>query len=195
MKLNLIQDSLPYPDFIGLAGKFLGLVLVFLSLMVVLTGVGVIIQTLHGYFNFELGLYFKHFLTNMLPRLLLYSMLGFFMQVMVNNKFLGFAAMVVFYILQAVLSPIGLEHAMFSFSHDGLGRYSDMNGFGHYLLPFGWFELYWFGFALVLFAIATLLSVRGADALMKFRFRVGKQRLTKPMLAFAMLRGSPVVAD
>jgi len=109
-------------------------------------------------------------------------MLAFFIQVMVNNKFLGYALMVVFFIATLVLSNLGVEHRLFQFGSSDLGPYSDMNGFGHYIPGFSWFNIYWFGLAVVLFAISILFAVRGSEALMRIRFRIGKLRLSRGLM-------------
>ncbi len=185
-RINLIFDSIPMSDAIALISKFFGLILVFMTLMLVLIGTGVLIQTFNGYYKYELGIYFAELYTDVLFNLVLFSLLSFFIQVMVNNKFLGYALMVLFFITSAVLSNWGVEHTMFQFASGNLGTYSDMNGYGHFIPGFSWLNLYWFGLASLLFAISIVFAVRGSEAIMKTRWHVGKLRLTKPLLTFAI---------
>lgn len=187
VKINLIYDALPMPDFLVLAGKFTGLVSSYAVLIFGLILTAMAVQASKDYFIFEPGIYFSALYGDTFFGLLLLTMLGFFIQVMVNDKFVGFVAMVVFFLLQAVLSYWDVEHQMFLFNSQSLGSYSDMNTYGHFVLPFGWFGAYWAAFSVLLFGIATVFSVRGSEAIMSSRLQVGRLRLTKPVLTLLFL--------
>lgn len=96
--MNLILDTLPMPTFITMLAKFLGMLLVYVIMIFILIVCGVIIQAAYGYFKFELPVYFGTLYTGTLAFLVLYTLLSFFIQVMVNNKFLGFTLCIVFFI-------------------------------------------------------------------------------------------------
>ncbi|MEQ9423461.1 MAG: M1 family aminopeptidase [Cyclobacteriaceae bacterium] len=185
-KIDLIYDAMPLLDFINLISKFFGLLLTYVTLLVSLIVLGVAIQTFKGYYNYEIGLYFSHLFSETLTFLVLFTILAFFIQVMVNHKFLGHALMVVFFLFSIVLEQWGVEHNLFQFGSAELGPYSDMNGYGHFVPGFSWYSLYWFGFATLLFAAAVIFSVRGSEAVMKIRWKVGQLRLTRPLAIFAI---------
>ncbi len=189
VNINLIVDTTPMPTFVGLAAKFLGLVWIYLITLFVLIICGVIIQVSYGYYKFELPVYFGSMYTSTLSFLVLYTLLAMFIQVLVNNKFLGFALCVVFFIMRAVLGEVGLEHNLWQFASGSIGPYSDMNSYGHFLTPFSWYKVYWFAFACLLFAVAVVFSVRGSEAVMKMRWKTGRLRLTRPMVTFALAIG------
>ncbi len=182
VNLNLIIDAMPMPDFINLISKFLGLLLVYLVLIFGLIVCGVIIQASYGYYKFELGVYFGTLYTETLAFLVLYSLLSMFIQVMVNNKFLGFAVAIAFFILVGFLGQMGLEHPLFQFGSGSLGTYSDMNVYGHFVTPFTWLQVYWFAFVVFLFVVAVIFSVRGSESVMNMRWKSGKLRITRPIL-------------
>jgi ABC-2 type transport system permease protein len=182
VKLNLIIDAMPMPDFIQLVSKFVGLILVYCVLLFGLIVCGVIIQASYGYYKFELGIYFGSLYTETLAFLVLYTLLSIFIQVMVNNKFLGFAVSIAFFVMVLFFSQIGLEHPLFQFGNGSLGTYSDMNVYGHFVTPFTWFQVYWFAFVVVLFAIAVVFSVRGSEAVMNMRWKSGKLRLSRQLI-------------
>ncbi|MEM7298495.1 MAG: aminopeptidase, partial [Bacteroidota bacterium] len=182
VKINLIQDALPMPDFVSLISKFFGLMLVFIVLLLMLIGAGVLIQAFKGYYKFDLPVYFTTLYTETFSTLVLFSLLAFFIQVMVNNKFLGHALMIIFFISMIVLDTLGIEHSLFQFGSASLGTYSEMNGFGHFVESFSWFDLYWLAFSIFLFGVAVIFAVRGSEAAMKWRWHIGKMRLTRPML-------------
>lgn len=187
VKINLIYDAMPVNDFIGLASKFLGMVLVYCFLILVLILTGVILQTINGYYIYELDIYFKVLFTDTLFTLVLFTLLAMFIHVMVNHKFIGIAVVVLFFILTLVLGPLGVEHRMFRFGSADLGPYSDMNGFGHFIPGFSWFNVYWFGLAILLFGLAVVFSARGSEAIMKMRWKVGKLRLTRPVIMLVIM--------
>jgi ABC-2 type transport system permease protein len=183
VNLNLIIDAMPMPDFINLVSKFLGLVLVYVVLLFGLIVSGVIIQASYGYYKFELGIYFGTLYSETLAFLVLYSMLSIFIQVMVNNKFLGFAVTIALSILVGFFGQMGLEHPLFQFGSGSLGTYSDMNVYGHFVTPFTWLQVYWFAFVILLFALAVVFSVRGSEAVIQMRWKSGKLRLSRKLIS------------
>lgn len=186
VKVDQIIDAMPIADFTMLISKFLALLIIYSVLIVMLILCGVAIQTSYGYTNFELPLYFGTMFTETMSTLIIFTFLSIFVQVMVNNKFLGYAVVVGFFIVTLVLSEIGLEHALFDFGGSGLGTYSDMNVYGHFVSPFAWMDAYWFGFTGVLFAIAVFFSVRGTESVIDIRWRAGKLRLNRTLVTFAL---------
>ncbi len=182
VNMNQIMDVLPMPDWVVLAAKFIGLILVYCLLIFVLILVGVGVQTGHGYFKYELGLYFKTLYTSTLFFLVAYTLLSFFVQVMANSKFVGYALMFLFFITTITMSAMGIEHPMLEFDSGSLGGYSDMNRYGHFVTAFTWLKLYWFGFVALLFIMAVLFAVRGTDTLMKTRLSLTRHRLSRPIL-------------
>ncbi|MEO1053573.1 MAG: M1 family aminopeptidase [Bacteroidota bacterium] len=186
VKMNLIHDAMPIPDFVGLASKFLGMVWMLTTVLLTLIFTAVVIQTFKGYFVYEFAVYFKVLFTETFFFMLLFTLLAFFIHVMVNQKFIGHAAIILFFIVTLVLSNWGLEHSLFQFGSADLGTYSDMNGFGHFVPGFSWFNVYWFGFAILLFAVAVVFAARGSESIMRVRMKVGRLRLTKPMLTLVL---------
>ena len=184
VKINLIIDTMPIPDFITLIAKFFGLVIIYVGMIFILILCGIVIQMAYGYFNFELPIYFSSLYSETLAFLVLYSLLSIFIQVMVNNKFLGYAICVLLFLLVTVMGQIGLEHALFQFGSGSLGTFSDMNVFGHFVSPFSWLQIYWLGFAALLFGIAVVFAARGSEAVIQMRWKAGKLRLTKQLITF-----------
>jgi len=182
VNLNLIMDAMPMPDFMNLLSKFLGLVLVYIALLAGLILTGMAIQASYGYFKFELDIYLGTLYTETLAFLVLYTLLSMFVQVMLNNKFLGFAITIGFFVLVSFLGQMGLEHPMFQFGSGSLGTYSDMNVYGHFVTPFSWFQVYWFAFVVLLFALAVVFLPRGSEAIITMRWKAGKLRLSRQLV-------------
>lgn len=186
VNLNLIIDAMPMPDFISLISKFLGMLLVYVVLLAGLILAGMLVQISYGYHNFELGIYISTLYTETLAFLVLYTLLSMFIHVMVNNKFLGFAVAVAFFILVSFFGQIGLEHPLFQFGSGSLGTYSDMNVYGHFVTPFSWFQVYWFAFVALLFAIAVIFSSRGSEDVISMRWKAGKLRLSRQLVTLVI---------
>ncbi|RPH34160.1 MAG: aminopeptidase [Bacteroidales bacterium] len=185
IKFSPILDSSPIPDSIILAGKFIGLTITIIILLLGLILLGVVIQVTNGYFDIELGLYLKTLFTKTFLFVLFYALLAFFIQVIVNQKYLGIILVILISTLVDFISEWGLEHSLFRFADVQMGIYSDMNKYGHYLELFTWENLYWFGFTSLLFIFAIILSVRGTDSLLKNRFTLSKHRLTRPLMVLS----------
>ncbi|WP_027002971.1 M1 family aminopeptidase [Hugenholtzia roseola] len=178
-KLNFIIDATPIKDWIILTSKVVALIgaQVVLLFALLLTGIGV--QTFKGYFDYEISIYLITLFTDFFMMIVLYTLLGFFIQSMVNNKFVGYILLVVFFITEMLLAYLHIEHPLFNFASGAdLGTYSDMNGFGHFFKTFTAYALHWLAFACLLFGVAVYFVVRGTETSLKTRFRLGKQRLT-----------------
>lgn len=186
VKIDLIYDATPIPDFLNLLSKFFGMVLVYITIILLLIMTGVLVQTAKGYYDYELSVYFSTMFTSTFSFILLFTFLAFFIHVLVNHKFLGHAIIVVFFIISIVLETLGVEHGLVVFAEANLGPYSDMNGYGHFMTSFTWFDIYWFGFACILFAGSVLLAVRGTDSLMKSRLFLSRLRFSRPVMTFTI---------
>ncbi len=182
IKMNLIYDALPYPNFVSLLSKLFGMILMSIFILTVLMFSGILIQIIKGFPMIEWDVYIVNLFGETLAVMTLYIILGLFVQVMLNHKFLGFGFMFIFYIFYIVLSEFGVEHSMFYFGQISVGSYSEMNKFGHYPIPFGWFNLYWFGLSAIFFMIAILFTVRGMESKIFTRLKLSKLRLN-PQLA------------
>jgi len=180
-KLNLIYDATPTSSFVKLVGKYIGLNLIFVVLILTLIGSGIIFQTLSGYYNYEFQVYFYGFFLEILPFLSLYAFIAFFIQSVVNHKFVGIILTIIFFIANGALGVFGFDHDLYLFGGNSLGTYSDMNGYGHSLKPYLFIKSYWFFFGILLLIIGSLVSVRGIETNLVKRIKTSKYRLNKPL--------------
>src|SRR5690606_14314872 len=109
----------------------------------------------------------------------LLCVLAIAVQVLTHNKYLGFLAMVLFFISQAVLSALDLDHHLYRYAGAPSAPYSDMNGFGHFVEPLVWYRLYWGFAAIILVLLANLFWPRGTDSAMRQRARAARRRVTR----------------
>ena len=132
LKLVEVYGALPVPNGVFLAAKLLTLVLVVAIFL--LSGIlsTIAYQISQGFFDLRLGLYLRGLLVLAWPFVLL-AILAFFLQVLVNNKFLGYLLMIIFIVSRADLPLIGVEHNLLRFPGPMGMPYSDMNGYGHFV--------------------------------------------------------------
>lgn len=186
-KLSLIYDATPMSSFSKLLGKYIGLNLIYVVLMLALISSGIIFQTLSGYYHYEFQVYFYGFFLEILPFLALYTCIAFFIQSVVNHKFVGILLVIIFFMINITLGVFGFDHDLYFFGGSSLGTYSDMNGYGHFLQPYVLIKAYWFLFGMLLIIIASLVSVRGIETNLIKRIRTSKYRVSKPLLKLACI--------
>lgn len=183
-KLNLMYDASAISSFINLLGKYVGLNLIYMVVMVVLIISGIIFQAVNGYYQFEFHVYFYGFFLEILPFLALYTLLSFFIQALTNHKFIGILTVLVLFIAINVLEFLGFDHDLYLFGGDALPKYSDMNGYGHFLLPYFTLKTYWFLFGIILLILSSVLIVRGTETRLFQRLKLSRQRMSKPFVKF-----------
>jgi hypothetical protein len=167
-----IHDALPYSRWTVVAAKVSALVAIEALLLAVVIVAGVTIQALKGFPDFELGLYFRsaygiHFV--LFGCLCVLAVLA---HVLINQKYVGHFAMVVFLAPGLLFPLLGLEHHLYRYATVPTHPYSAMNGYGHFVAPMAWFELYWVAVAAALAVVANLFWVRGTPQ--RFRERHGR---------------------
>ncbi|MEO1368757.1 MAG: ABC transporter permease, partial [Acidobacteriota bacterium] len=181
-QLKDVFDALPTANSVFLISKtaaLLAVTMIFLTTGV-LAAIG--IQLWNGYTNIELGLYAQGMLVYGLPFLLI-AILAIFLQVLSNNKFMGFMLMIVFMLSGFIFNALDWTHNLYNYAATPTATYSDMNGWGHFVAGLFWFNLYWTFAALALGALAALLWVRGREGAMRLRLRLARQRFHGPARA------------
>lgn len=176
LRADQIVDALPSSTSATMLGKIGGLVGAEAFLLLILLIAGVLYQAATGYFHFELGLYFTYLFGVVFPSLVQLTILAVMIHVLVNQKYLGHALVILAFILRRAIPNMGLEHPLFQYAKAAPLRYSDMNGFGPYVPGMVWSVVYWTGVAVLLGVIAYLAWVRGSEAVWHVRRRVAAQR-------------------
>lgn len=109
-----ITDAVPVPTWVPFMSKLAALGLVQVVLLTVLL-CGLLVQTVKGYFHYEIGLYLKALFGLELPCLLLLCVLAMLVQVLVNNKYLGFFVMILYYVANIFRGQLGFTHRLFAY--------------------------------------------------------------------------------
>ncbi len=173
-KVAEIMDATPYPNAMMILAKVVGLWFVISMLLLIFMLTGMVLQTINGYTNFEIGVYLFGLFVSLGWELYLIAVVAIFLQVLVDNKFLGMLLTILFFLALITLDSYGFEHNLYSFGVPG-ADYSDMNGWGHYLPRMFSVGAYWSLFAVLLVIAAHLFMRRGESE--NFQARVAEARL------------------
>jgi ABC-type transport system involved in multi-copper enzyme maturation permease subunit len=175
-KINEVSDAMPVPNWVPLAAKFTTLAAVVLAFLFVGALASIAIQLGKGYTQVEPMVYVETLLLQSVGFILMGG-LALALQVFTNNKFIGYALLVLVLVLQTVLGLLDYTHNLYNFDGWPAAPYSDMNGFGHFLVPQLWFKAYWGLFVVALLLLASALWVRGTGDSARQRWALAKQRL------------------
>ncbi len=171
--LPISNASLYFSKIISLLG--VAIILAFANILI-----GIIFQTLNGYFGYELDVYLVYNYGLIFPGFITTVLLAFFVHVLVNNKFLGHFIVILLYIGLPLLITLGLKSTNPMLIYGGTTPIflSDLNGFGHYLTGIAWLNLYWILFTVILMVIGKVFWTRGFFSSAKERLSLAKQRFT-----------------
>lgn len=158
-----IHDALPMNEATDWLSKFSALCVVEVALLAIAGLCGIIMQTIAGYYHYELLQYFKELYIVTFPQVVTFALFAMFVQTIVSNKFVGHAIVIGVFVLQPVLFNFGWENTLYLFGATPPYTYSDMNGYGHFVQPLFWSLAYWLSIAAFLGVISIGLARRGAE--------------------------------
>jgi ABC-2 type transport system permease protein len=176
-----LTDSTPTPTWLPFVAKLLTLCAMQTLLQVVVMICGLLVQIFSGYTKFELSQYIYRLFALQLPTYWTIAALALFIHVVVNNKYLGYFIIVLYYIAEIAANAMGYSHRLYLYGEEPGFLYSDMNGYGNFIPAIRWFQAYWGFGALLLLIGSMLLWVRGVDDEFKVRLAVARARFTTPM--------------
>jgi ABC-2 type transport system permease protein len=185
-----IHDALPMRESTDWLSRLTAVVVVELILLAVAMGVGILMQTIAGYYHYELLQYFKELYVVTFPQILGFVLLALFVQTVVSNKFVGHAIVIGLFVLIPILYNFGWENTLYLVGQTPAYIYSDMNGYGHFVPALFWSITYWLAIMAVLGVASIALARRGAEDSLRARFRSAlarAPRLAPVALLFALI--------
>ncbi len=183
-----VIDSSPHISFTSLVSKAFTLIAVTVVFYLFFLLASIFYQVGNGYTNIELGIYLKYYLVDSLPNYVLTSFFLIFVQVVVNNKYIGYFTSILFLMFsELILSAMDISTKMLYFGSSPSIRYSDMNGFGPGLQSTQWFNTYWILFSILLLFLAGMLWNRGSAVSFIQRIKAVKTTTTKAYLTVFVL--------
>jgi len=171
-----IHDALPMRETTDWLSKLTALCFVELVLLTVAGLCGIIMQTIAGYYHFELLQYAKELYLVEFPQVLIFVLLALFIQTVVSNKFIGHGLVIAIFVITPILQSFGWENTLYLIGNTTSVTYSDMNGYGHFVPALIWSTLYWLSFASVLAVLSIALARRGAEEGWASRIRLARHR-------------------
>ncbi len=188
VKLAPIIDATPLSNHLILLSKLTAMIFVEIFLLVVLILSGVLVQTINGFYDYQIAIYIKSLSLTTFPYLVLITLLTFFVHGLVNNKFLGHTIVILFWIANFFLQANDINHNLIFYGNAPNASYSAMNGFGHFVFPILMFDTYWLMLGIVLFMISLLMMKRGSEigfvprfVKMKSLWKAGQGKLVIPI--------------
>jgi len=180
-KSNEFYDTLPVPDWLSYLSKLFTMMSIQLLYVILAMLTGIVTQVIgFGYTDIELGLYFRHLFGITLLKFWFLTVIVFFIHNLVGNKILGFFISALFVAADLIIFEVlKAENFLFRYGQLPPFIYSNLNGFGHYGLLIIWYSIYWLSFAGILGILTSLLWRRSNETALKFRLRVGLQKLNR----------------
>ncbi|HEX8404647.1 MAG TPA: ABC transporter permease, partial [Duganella sp.] len=176
VKIADVSDAMPVPDWAPLAAKCVALVGVIFGFLLTGAVAAACFQLFKGGAPIEAGLYLK----GVLLESAFFVLMGLFalaLQVLTNNKFIGYLLVILLMVSQIVLGVMHFDHNLYNFGKLPGLRYSDMNGYGHFLKGWAWYGLYWSLFTVSALILAQAFWVRGLARQWRARVRLAGTRL------------------
>ena len=162
--IHEVIGASPYRTLMSLLAKSLSLVVVIFLLYTGMVVIGVGYQLLHGFTDIDLPLYFIDFLLDSAPLYVTWSLLLIFIQVLVNNKYLGYFISIILMVLSDILLMIlDVNSNLVDIGSGPSLMYSEMNGFGPGKIGASWFGLYWLLFGILAIIKAAAFWQRGTE--------------------------------
>jgi len=162
VRFSEIVDATPTPSWVFISTKFIAMSVVIISLVAVAVGSAILAQLMQGYTYLELDQYAVRSIMEFIIPPILLAALAIFLQVLMNNRWLGMATMMTFFILTIVMGQMGFDHNLYRYGFSPETPWSDMNGYGHFFGISALFTLYWSFVALFFLIMAYQMWNRGA---------------------------------
>jgi ABC-2 type transport system permease protein len=184
-----IHDALPMRETTDWLSKFFALAIAELILLAVTMLCGIFMQTLAGYYHYEIGQYLKELFVITYPQILLFMLMAFFVQTIVSNKFVGHGIVIGAFVAIPIFFRYGFENTLYLPGQTPAYTYSDMNGYGHFVAALAWAIVYWFSLMAVFGVFSIALARRGSEDSWSARTKVAAQRLPRlvPALVFFLV--------
>jgi len=178
-----IVDALPVPTWTPAVGKVVGLALTQLLLLLLLNVVGMAVQLIKGYTEFQPLVYLQFTFGTQLPWVVAVTLFAFLVHALVDNKFMGHAVIILWWIGTVVAFELGFEHQLFNPGFAPGFIYSAMNGFGHFTANLALSAGYALGLGLMAITVGVLFWARGTDTRLRQRTRQARARWSPRALA------------
>ncbi|TYA71713.1 ABC transporter permease/M1 family aminopeptidase [Seonamhaeicola marinus] len=162
-RLNIsdVFDSYPIPNWVFLNAVLVNVTLLCLLFTILFFLVGITIQSINGYYDYQIGLYTKLLSFTVFADYLLFAILCLFIQVIIRNKYVGIFAVIIYWVGMKLLKNSGFNFSLYHYKYFPNLHYSDINGFGHFWQGYFWFLMFWVTIAGMFLVLGSLFWNRG----------------------------------
>ena len=108
-----IHDALPMSETTDWLSKLTAIMFVEVILLAITMLVGIVMQTIAGYYHYEIVQYLKELYLVTFPQMLAFALLALFVQTVVSNKFVGHGIVIGIFVLQPILYNFGWENTLY----------------------------------------------------------------------------------
>jgi len=179
-KFDEIQDATPVKSGLLFSSKVIALILATTLVIVCSIIVGMIMQTIFGYYNYQIDVYVKSLLIMDLLSFVYLIVIALFFHYIINNRYIAYFAFVAFIIAnQFVWGLFEINSNMLKFGGTPSVTYSDMNGFGPFVASVIWFNIYWVFFSIIIAFITYAWFIRGKEFDFTNRWNEARIKLLK----------------
>jgi ABC-type transport system involved in multi-copper enzyme maturation permease subunit len=162
MRMDEIADSLPAPEWISYASRFVALAGMVMLVQLLALASGVIVQAYYGYHRYQLDLYLKQLILRDGSLFLFLGALAFFIHALAPNKHVGYFIYIAFLIANVFIwRPLNVATYLARFGLTPDVTYSDFFGDSPYRAAWNWFTLYWLLLCGLLAVAAVVFWPRG----------------------------------
>ena len=186
---NGIHDALPMRESTDWLSRLTVIIVIELILLTFAMLVGIVMQTIAGYYHYEIWQYVKELYLITFPQVLAFALLAMFVQTLVSNKFVGHAILIGLFVMMPIIYNFGWENTLYLIASVPAYTYSDMNSYGHFVPALFWSIVYWLAIASVLGVVSIALARRGAEDSLRIRARVALSRAPRlaPIVAVLLI--------
>jgi ABC-2 type transport system permease protein len=181
-----IHDALPMHETTDWLSKLTAIAFIEIVLLAVTMLVGIVMQTIAGYYHYEPLEYLKELYVVTFPQVLGFALLALFVQTMVSNKFVGHGIVIGMFVLQPIIFNFGWENTLYLPGAVPPYTYSDMNGYGHFVPALFWSIAYWFAIFAFLGVVSIAFARRGEEDSLRARARLALSRAPRLLPAAAV---------
>ena len=170
-RMHEIVGATPAPNWTFVVPKVMAITLVLLATHLAAVVMSVVFQLWHHYTHLELGRYLLWWVLPSLIGAVQLAALSVFVQVLVPQKFVGWAVMLLYIVATVVIYNAGFENYLYNYAEWPDAPTSDMNGLGRFWIHAAWLEVYWSAVALAFMVLAHCLWRRGTEQRLLPRLR------------------------
>ena len=172
-----ISGALPVRLRTVILAKYMALLIIGLGLFTLMGVAGIGRQLLSGYTRIQPELYVSYLLIPAMFAFAFWSAVALAIQLVLNNKYMAFGLFIVLFAANTMVWGFLKVHSnLVVFFGAPRMMYSDLNGFGPFLLPWLFFRTYWLAFAACSLFLAALVGVRGNEVTWRWRMRIAGVR-------------------